>query len=127
MKSIIKFGITILVISLLATGCGISNSVANNPKDLVGAYINYLNDGNYKAAAKLMSSEAKKDTSKDSFTEAKEKLISFYGQDVFSKITVTLASESEKEAKVLVKLNGMNQEDLTFNLVKESNNWKIVK
>ena len=74
-----------------------------------------------------MSSEAKKDTSKDSFTKAKEKLISFYGQDVFSKITVTLAFESEKEAKVLVKLNGMNQEDLTFNLVKEGNNWKIVK
>jgi len=130
LSKLIKIGIVVLVIAVV-TWLTVSyiqkSSVANNPKDLIETYLKYLGEGNYKAAAKLMTGEVKKETNKDKFTKAKEKLIDLYGKDVFSKVIVTVASITDNQAKVLVKLNGMNAEDLTFNLVKEKNDWKIGK
>jgi len=123
----LKIGALLVTILFLSTGCIFEKPVSNNPKGIVEAYMQDLKDGNYKAAVKLLNTEASQGTSQATFTKSKEKLISLYGPEAFSQIIITVASQGDKIAKVSVKLNGMKSEDLTFNLVKENNSWKIGK
>ncbi len=123
----LKIGSIILAIILLASGCVFAPPLPNNPKDLVKNYVNYLAASDYNSAAELMSEQVKKETSKEIFTKAREQLRRLYGRDAFSSIKLTIVQATADRAQISVKLKGMNSEELTFNVIKENNDWKIGK